>query len=236
MTGTSPVYWGSCKTHSKKKGGLRLHLTQAFFLHVYPHRETYMPGPDHAMDYNYQFEHVVREGEDEPITEVYPVGGGNAGLMATLMGSTSSSQTKAHTKAKAMRIMIAVRMDQTWNFVSFRCMTVEATKVGAAVVMVDCQAPSSPSSPTASYTLQEFLPVQGIMEGAHPLTTVGTIRLAADPSLCVGRTKRLTAKEMGIQTDQLFFKPPSGKLSLLRCNVPDRLSLVRFEFEFMTSY
>jgi hypothetical protein len=97
LTDVSPLAWNNCKMHSKKKGGLRLHLTQAFFLHVYPHQERnsvkLTGGKPRAFD-NYHYTRVMRS----PPQDV---------------------------SANRMRVMIAVRIDQTWNFNSFRCLTAE---------------------------------------------------------------------------------------------------------------
>lgn len=71
---------------------------------------------------------------------------------------------------------------------------------------------------------QDFLTVRGLGEGAHPLTTVGQIKLAAHPHLCVARVGDR------VENDHNYI--PSHSLFVLKkCDgIPERL---HFEFELI---
>lgn len=98
-----------------------------------------------------------------------------------------------------------------------QCLTASSLNADAVVTMKLC-------SQDRINPLQEFLTVAGLSEGAHPLTTVGQLRFAADPSLCVAREGYRDQSEHN-------YVPSHDAFVLRKCN--SFPAIVHFEFELL---
>lgn len=81
------------------------------------------------------------------------------------------------------------------------------------------------------YWRQAFLTVQGVAKGSHPLTTVGLIRLFANPSLCVSRAGSMP----DVQTTSEYLKTVSESSqtpNIFQLALCDTLDMTRHFFDF----
>jgi hypothetical protein len=78
---------------------------------------------------------------------------------------------------------------------------------------------------------QLFHTVQGWTGGTLPYSTVGLIRFAAFPSLCIARNDN--GPRNGVQ--QIFSRPKDNDLYLFDCNYGGNMHRVLFEFELINS-
>ena len=103
----------------------------------------------------------------------------------------------------------------------FKCMTMKKIELNAEITFEFC-------SPESFDRRQAFQTVQGYATGSHFQTTVGLIRSAENPSLCVGRTGgEFTTKK------QLVLPVSDSPLKLLRCERTGDDHLVNFEFQLV---
>jgi hypothetical protein len=115
----------------------------------------------------------------------------------------------------------------TANVFKAACMTVSSMNVGARVAFQDCTI--NQDNPA-----QLFETIEGIYSGSIARTTIGYIRLAADPSMCVFREEdvSLTNKQTAGGASLI---PRGSALTLGRCIMGGSYHRLLFEFELVLS-
>ena len=125
----------------------------------------------------------------------------------------------------AMRVMVADREPVSWEFRKMRCLTVVSSDndqgssivEGAVLQFQDC------SHDARVAPLQFFLPVESVMTGTTARSSIGTLRVAANPTLCVMKSKD--------KNNEVYALAIDDSLVLNDCNFEGRLARMGFEFE-----
>ena len=78
------------------------------------------------------------------------------------------------------------------NDIILKCLTAANVTASSAVVVLDCK--DSPLDPT-----QLFLSVRPLGIGSHHFSSVGDLRLAANPNLCVARSESSSMQPLSLQ-------------------------------------
>ena len=121
--------------------------------------------------------------------------------------------------SETMRIMMPNRHPKVWDWIEpLKCVTIAGEiRHGGLVEMQDCNKKDWKDKH------QTFLTVRGVSRGSHAATTVGKIRVAADPSLCLSRAPN----------NDSINAPENNRLELLKCDTENHQHRIVFEFQFV---
>lgn len=173
--------WSKCLDRTKKKGGLRHHATQLFYLTVYRRHPFFATNPNAE-----QF-----------------------GAQAHIANTT--------------RVIIALRNDFTWDYLGeVMCLTADSIRDESRLTFRSCTHGGEESHK------QLFLPVEGTLTGTSTRTSVGTLRMAVDPNLCVMKSKDYLS--------EISAMPIDNSLVLSKCGFEGRIARMGFEFELVERF
>lgn len=235
------LHWEACNDHARRKR-TRYDSRQLFFLTVIP------PPP-----------------QPPPLASVAVAAAVSPVVISSYYHNrnhfplTTTSQTSSNNNDGVTRVIILDSTAEVWDYTGkVMCLTVADIKLNAAVYLQQCSTGGSNSinnhfaSTQAPSSHQLFLNVHTLMDGSHPASSIGQLQLAANPTLCVGRSgnrpRNTTQEKIELHKQPIY--PNNNFLSLLRCSdskrnsnantnkeveYEDNLHRIMFEFELIGS-
>eukprot|EP01038_Epipyxis_sp_PR26KG_P010502 gene10502-14113_t len=235
------LVWMNCQDFQVRTGGMRHDARQMFSIYINGHAKNYQLNNQvfhNSDDYGLSYMNLISK-KQKSIQESFI--NNNNNLSPIESSSTASLDNSQHlniyknslhilsTKSRdTTRVFIAWSSDKHGTALRIVCLTATSLMSGAEVLLAPCAPDNTPQS-----KMQLFLSVDGRLDGTTIISTVGLLRMARAPHLCVSRQKDVTI----VRSDTSKINQSDyAILTLIKCNErPLQFFRIWFEFELINS-